>query len=230
MNYYPSSFREHDGLKREAHQFAEDVLRPASLAMDAVNAPQDVFGPDSPLQHAIEVAYERGYHRISIPQACGGWDLSPPAVALLLEELGWGSAGIAMNLVVTSIPFQMLAREQDSGLIERFVRPFAADKRGTWIGCIALSEESHGSDSFAVGSREFRYPRFAAEVVARREGNDYIIDGSKALWISNGSIATHALVSVSLSPSRASRALASFHLTYQVSFVGGRWPNAASAT
>ena len=115
-----------------------------------------------------------------------------------------------MSLVVAGVPFQALIREQDSELIDRFVAPFVADQKASWIGCMALSETEHGSDSFALGSPEFRYPTIAGEVVAKSKGEHYAIDGAKADWISNGSIATHALASVAIWPSKglSSRALA----------------------
>jgi glutaryl-CoA dehydrogenase len=53
--------------------------------------------------------------------------------------------------------------------------------RGEAIGCFGLTEWDHGSDP--AGMR----------TVARRDGSDYVIDGSKA-WITNGGIADVAIV------------------------------------
>jgi alkylation response protein AidB-like acyl-CoA dehydrogenase len=199
---WPDFPPEYEALRRDSHQFAQNVLRPASLVVDSVHDAEEVCAPNSPLREALEAAYRLGYHKAPIPGQFGGLGLSGLALHVLLEELGWGSAGIAMSLVVSSIPFLALIREEADRLIDRFVIPFAADKQASWIGCMALTEAQHGSDSFALGSREFRYPSSAPEVVAQSEADHYVVNGSKALWISNGTVATHALASVVLSPSK----------------------------
>ena len=53
--------------------------------------------------------------------------------------------------------------------------------RGEVIGCFGLTEWDHGSDPSGM------------RTVARRDGSDYVIDGSKA-WITNGGIADVAII------------------------------------
>jgi alkylation response protein AidB-like acyl-CoA dehydrogenase len=81
------------------------------------------------------------------------------------------------------------------------------------MGCWALSEPRHGSDQFLVGSEEFRYPTTRAQLVARANGHDYLIEGQKASWVTNGGIATHALCSAAIEPSNAAHCLFLIPLT-----------------
>ena len=53
--------------------------------------------------------------------------------------------------------------------------------RGEAIGCFGLTEYDHGSDPSGM------------RTVARRDGSDYVLDGSKA-WITNGGVADVAVV------------------------------------
>ena len=97
MNSYrelwPDFPQEYETLRTESHQFAQDVLRPASLALDAARDAKGACGANSPLRQALEAAYHRGYHTAPIAREFGGLGLSGLGLHILLEELGWGSAG-----------------------------------------------------------------------------------------------------------------------------------------
>jgi alkylation response protein AidB-like acyl-CoA dehydrogenase len=194
--------KECQSLKEQAHGFAEEVVRPAATAVDRMADAKQAITPASPLWSALKAAYAHSFHTAAISRQMGGLGLSGLGMHVLLEELGWGSAGFAVSLIASALPFMALARDGRSELVDAFVRPFAADEAGSWIGCLALSEPLHGSDAFAIGSEEFRHPSGRGQLVARREAEHYVIDGEKAAWISNGSIATHALCSVTIEPSK----------------------------
>ena len=87
-------------------------------------------------------------------------------------------------------------------LIERFVKPFVEDREGSRIGCWAITEPQHGSDELIVGTREFHNPKVSGQVVARQEGDYYVINGQKAAWVSNGTIATHASLYLTVEAAR----------------------------
>jgi alkylation response protein AidB-like acyl-CoA dehydrogenase len=53
-----------------------------------------------------------------------------------------------------------------------------------------------------VGAEHFQNSDVAFDVVARRDGDDWIINGQKSAWVSNGTIATHALMFLALDRSR----------------------------
>jgi len=192
-------------LRDEAHRFAREVIRPAARQLDRASDSQENASGDSPLRQVLKAAYGLGYHRAGLPSRFGGLGLPPIAMHILLEELGWGSAGIALSLVASSLPAHALIADGRSKMIQQFVRPFVENQDASWIGCWALSELRHGSDHFLVGSDEFRYPTTGPDLVAHVDRQKYVLEGSKASWVTNGGIATHALCSVAIEPSKAAQ-------------------------
>ena len=69
----------------------------------------------------------------------------------------------------------------NAALIEEFVRPFVADRDARLVGCWALTEPDHGSDRFQVGTPEFFDPKITGQVIARRDGESYVINGKRPL-------------------------------------------------
>lgn len=196
---FPDKYR---SLRRQVHQFAAEVLRPAGMAIDGQTGPLEIVAAGSPLRRALGQAYRRGYHAAAIPEHLGGMGLSGLGAHVLMEELGWGSADIALGLAGSAIPFIAAVNDGRPELVDKFVTPFAANKDGSLIGCWALSEPRHGSDAFFLGGEEFRHPTSSGQVLARVDGDDYVVNGEKAAWISNGTIATHALCSITIEGSK----------------------------
>lgn len=192
-------------LRDEAHRFAREIMRPAATKIDRMADPREVVSADSPLWQVLKAAYGLGYHRAALPKRFGG--LAVPALGLhaMFEELGWGSAGIALSLIASSFPAMAVVADGRAEMIRQFVKPFTANRDASWIGCWALSEPLHGSDHFLVGTDEFRYPTTGGQLVARAKGQEYVLDGFKASWVTNGGIATHALCSVAIEPSKSAR-------------------------
>jgi len=48
-------------LREQTHRFAAEVMRPASLELDALS-PEDVIAPASRLRDVFREAYKAGYH------------------------------------------------------------------------------------------------------------------------------------------------------------------------
>jgi alkylation response protein AidB-like acyl-CoA dehydrogenase len=190
------------GLKEAAHEFAAKVLRPAATALDRLSDPADVVAERSPLWPALQQAYRLGYHKAGIPAALGGLGLDGLEQHILFEELGWGSADLALGLAMSALPFVVVAGTGNPDLIDDFVRPFTQDREARHIGCWALTEPEHGSDAFMIGTAQFHDPRISGQLVARRDRDYYVLRGQKASWVTNGPIATHALVFLSLDPGR----------------------------
>ena len=79
-------------------------------------------------------------------------------------------------------------------LYETFVKPYVEDREAAFIGCWAITEPNHGSDHVMVGTPEFHDPKVKGDVVARADGDSYVITGQKSSWVSNGPIATHTAI------------------------------------
>ena len=69
-------------------------------------------------------------------------------------------------------------------LMERYGGPDNRD-----IGCWAVTEPDHGSDSLTVTERHFGDPNIRANCVAQRDGDHYVVNGSK-MFITNAETAT----------------------------------------
>jgi glutaryl-CoA dehydrogenase len=101
-------------------------------------------------------------------------EMSPLAAGLVSMEINRGDGsvgtflGVQAGLAMRSIA--MLGSEEQK---ERWLPALARVER---IGAFALTEPDHGSDSVAL------------ETTARRNGDEYVIDGRKR-WIGNGTVA-----------------------------------------
>jgi alkylation response protein AidB-like acyl-CoA dehydrogenase len=143
--------------------------------------------------------YELGYHRSSLPESLGGTPISPLARHILVEELGWGAADFAVGLGVASFPYSFAAFTGRPELLKH-VQAFVEDTKATQIGCWAITEPGHGSDLLMVGTPQFKESATAGDMRARRDGDEWVISGQKSAWVSNGTVATHALAFVTTAP------------------------------
>jgi glutaryl-CoA dehydrogenase len=100
--------------------------------------------------------------------------MSPIANGLVMMELNRGDGSLGTFLgVQAGLAMQSIALLGSEEQKQRWLPPMAAlDK----LGAFALTEPLHGSDSVALESS------------ARREGDEWVINGSKK-WIGNGTIA-----------------------------------------
>ena len=133
-----------------------------------------------PLELLPELA-ALGLTGLAVPHEYGGAELDTLCIAMVMEELGAGDGSIALTIAAhNSLCIGHLLIGATEEQKARWLPPLA---RGTYLGCWALTEPSSGSDAVAAQSR------------ARREGNEYIVSGTKQ-FITNGSIAGFAVVIV----------------------------------
>ncbi len=189
-------------IKTEVHRFAADVLRPASMELDAMHNPEDVIAEGSPLWDVFRKAYELGYHTMHLPEALGGAGMTPLARHIVMEEMGWGAADFAVGIGVTSFPFNFAAFGQNPELMNNHVMPFVNDREARYVGCWAITEPQHGSDMLMAGTPQFKDPATAGSVQAVLDGDEWVINGQKSAWVSNGSIATHAITFLNVNKER----------------------------
>jgi alkylation response protein AidB-like acyl-CoA dehydrogenase len=181
-----------ESVRESVHRFAKDVLRPAAAKLDQMPDPRDVIALGSPLRSVFKQAYQLGYHVAGLPAEIGGMGLHGLGTHVLIEEMSWGAVDLALSILCASFPFTAAAASGNPELYEKFVKPFIADREGSLIGCWAITEPQHGSDELVPGTPQFHNPRLSGQVFARADGDSYVINGQKAAWVSNGTIATHA--------------------------------------
>jgi alkylation response protein AidB-like acyl-CoA dehydrogenase len=188
-------------LQEAAHKFAEEVLRPVGRELDGMAA-QQVVAPGSPLFDVIRRASELGYTRCGGPVELGGLGLDPATQHRILEELSWGNAGLAGVLFLAPTVAEMALASRREDLVEEFAAPYFASGDGSLVGCWAVTEPDHGSDMLGVMRSELRVPA-PGQIVARRDGAEWVLDGQKSAWVSNAPLATHAMLNVQLEPDRS---------------------------
>jgi len=122
---------------------------------------------------------ELGLFGMTIDEENGGAGLDLTTYCLVLEELARGDASTCVAISVTNsvycAPLQAYGTPEQK---ERFLRPCAS---GEWLGAFCLSEPDVGSDAGAL------------KVRADRDGDDYVLSGTKA-WVTNGSVSGAMLV------------------------------------
>lgn len=187
-------------IKNSVHEFARDVLRPASIKLDKME-PEDVIKKNSIFWDTLKQAYDMGLHTFLLPESYGGLGLSPLGVHIVEEELAWGSVDFAITLGVATFPAFLSMLAPTDYLLENFVYPYTKDKEAKFIGCWAITQPNHGSDTLAVGTEQFRDPNIKGEITAKLDGNEWVINGTTSSWVSCGTIATHATVFLNIDPS-----------------------------
>lgn len=108
-----------------------------------------------------------GYLGVTVPEEYGGSGMDYIAQGIIQEELGYASASLALSYGAHSnLCLDSLYRNGSEFMREEYVPKLCS---GEWIGSLCLTEPSSGSDAFAM------------KTSARREGDSFILNGSKTL-------------------------------------------------
>jgi alkylation response protein AidB-like acyl-CoA dehydrogenase len=187
-------------IKEETHRFAKEVLRPASQELDKINDPAEMI--ESKLfKDTLKKGYELGYHTIYITDAYGGLGLDPLETNIVCEELGWGSVDFTVALGCACFPAFMATMVPTEGLIEGIIEPYCECTDASIIGCWGMTEPDHGSDVVCPFTDAFHDPEITGQCSATLDGDEWVLAGQKAAWVSNGTIATHCLAYPTIDPS-----------------------------
>lgn len=124
-----------------------------------------------PIHEVFKKAGDLGLLGISKPEQFGGMGLDYSYSIVAAEEFGAITCGgVPMAIgVQTDMCTPALARFGSDQLREEFLKPAIA---GDKVGCIGVSEVGAGSDVAGL------------KTTARKDGDDYVINGSK-MWITN---------------------------------------------
>lgn len=174
---------EESDIRDLTHKFALEVMRPAGAELDRLSA-DDVIGTGSILWDVHKKWDALGIRLFSAHES----GFTPVQLArlgcLISEEQGWGDSGLAISLGVSEFPTMIAGISQNPDLISQF--------NTSRIGCWAITEPDHGSDVLDFGDGVGRPALTKPNCVARKHGDDYVINGQKAAWVSNGTIAETA--------------------------------------
>ena len=192
---------EQKALRDLAHDFAEREIRPKEREYDEGSIhPADV----------IAKAHGLGLMNVNIPEAYGGLELGAFEGMLIGEELCWGCAGIGTAIAANALghgPVIIAGTEEQ----KREWLPPLVDE--VLLTSFALTEPNAGSDVSGI------------QTTAVRDGDDYIINGSK-MFITNAGHAAWFTVWASTDKSQGHRGLTAFVVPAMIT---GPWPSAFAA-
>lgn len=172
-------------LHQNLHEFAKDYMRPIGQALDRMKA-EEVIAKGSPFWD-----FREGYAKFGIN--VDALSTFPPEdipniFAVVFEELGYGDAGLAISTGVDLLPHYMAYKYGNDFVAKTYDESL--------IGCWAITEPDHGSDSLDPEGRVFhvdgKYGRPGC--VAEMTDGNIIINGQKSAWVSNGPIAELAIL------------------------------------
>ena len=154
---------EHNQLRKTVRDFVEKEINPQIDEWEREGA--------FPAHQLFKKAGNLGLLGINKPEAYGGMGLDYSYQMCATEELGTcrgGSIPMALG-VQTDMATPALARWGSDELRKEFLAPAIS---GDMVTSIAVSEAGGGSDVAAI------------KTVAKKDGSDYLITGSK-MWITN---------------------------------------------
>jgi len=159
MDYFLTEFQRE--MKELARQIAEEKIKPVRAKYDE----EEIFPWD-----IMKVLAQSDMFGIYIPEEYGGLGGGVFDLCLVVEELSKVCGGIAVSYAATALgtfPILMFGSEEQK---KKYLPDIASGKK---IAAFALTEANAGSDASAI------------QTTARREGDYYILNGTKQ-WITNG--------------------------------------------
>jgi butyryl-CoA dehydrogenase len=171
----------HAVIRRTIRKFAEEKLVPAAVEMDEK--------AEFPVRLAEEMAALQ-YFGLEIPTTYGGAGLDSVSYAIVIEEISKASGAmglcISVHNSVSTFPLYEFGNEDQR---QKFLIPMA---KGEKIGTFCLTEPNAGSDASSI------------ETTAVRDGDGYILNGSK-IFVTNGGVSGLNLIFAISNPSGKAR-------------------------
>ncbi|PSP76056.1 acyl-CoA dehydrogenase [Halobacteriales archaeon QS_1_68_20] len=152
---------EQRAVRDVVREFAVEEIRPTAEEADRDQQfPEDVW----------DGLAELDLTGLTVPEEYGGYDADRVTYSLVNEEVAYGQLSVATALSVHCLATSCIAEFGSDDQKERWLPEMV---EGRPVGAFALSEPGAGSNPAQM------------ETVARKEGDEYVIDGKKQ-WITNG--------------------------------------------
>ena len=176
---------EHDLLRESVRQLAEDKIAPRAAETDeSEQFPWDVY----------EALRKSELHAVHIPEEYGGAGADSIATVIVIEEVARACASSSLIPAVNKLGTMPVLLSASEELKQEVLPPVAS---GDAMFSYALSEREAGSDAAAMRTR------------AVRDGDSYVLNGTKA-WITNAGVSTYYTVMASTDPSQGANGISAF--------------------
>ena len=176
---------EHAAIREAVREIAEREIAPHAAEVDA-----DSRYPIE-AQKALTAA---GFHATHVPEEYGGEGADAIATCIVIEEVARVDASASLIPAVNklgSVPIVLAASEE----LKRQVLPQVAS--GEAMISYGLSEREAGSDAAAMRTR------------ARRDGDSWVLNGTKA-WITNAGVSRWYTVMAVTDPEKGANGISAF--------------------
>ena len=175
---------EEAAIQDATHRFAEEVMRPVGRKLDHMT-PEEVIAEGSPLHDYMAQMNAAGILDLGALAEMTN-DQKARVFPLIFEELGWGDSGLAIATLASSIPAFTAHTTGDPEIIERF---------GSVPGCWLATQPERGSDVVDMDATEVHpnTQQSKGNLLARKDGDEYVINGQSAAWVSYAPLAQTAM-------------------------------------
>lgn len=176
---------EQEMMRKMVRDFAQAEIAPFVEKMEQGEFPREI----------LRKMGELGLMGIPIPEQYGGSEMDFTSYIIAINELSKVSATVGVILSVhTSVGTNPIVYFGTDAQKQKYVPKLAS---GEYLGAFCLTEPSAGSDAGSLKSK------------ARKEGDYYIINGSK-VFITNGGEADVYIVFASTSPELGTKGISAF--------------------
>jgi alkylation response protein AidB-like acyl-CoA dehydrogenase len=176
---------EHQLLRKAVRELAEDKIAPRAAEIDeSAEYPWDVH---EELKRADLLA-------IHVPEQYGGAGADRIAHSIVVEEIARVCASSSLIVAVNKLGTMGLILSGSEDLKARYLPQVAA---GDATFSYALSEREAGSDAAAMKTR------------AVRDGDSYVLNGTKC-WITGAGVSTHYTVMAVTDPAQGGKGISAF--------------------
>ncbi|ORX05574.1 acyl-CoA dehydrogenase [Mycolicibacillus trivialis] len=176
---------EHDELRAAIRALAEKEIAPYAAEVDE----QSRFP-----EEALAALNSSGFNAVHVPEEYGGQGADSVATCIVIEEVARVCASSSLIPAVNKLGTMGLILAGSEDLKQKVLPGLAA---GETMASYALSERESGSDAVAMRTR------------AVPDGDDWILNGTKA-WITNGGKSTWYTVMVVTEPDKGANGISAF--------------------
>jgi alkylation response protein AidB-like acyl-CoA dehydrogenase len=148
-------------VRDTARDYATRTLAPLARRIEA----EERVPPE-----VLRALGELGLLAVNVPESLGGAGAGVVSYSVAMTEIARACASTAVTMAVTNMVNEVIAAFGDDAQRTRYC-PWLAS--GETVGAFALSEPDAGSDPGAM------------RTTARRDGDDWVVDGAKQ-WITSG--------------------------------------------
>ena len=171
-----------------AHEFAEKEIRPVAAEYDeSEEFPWPV----------VKKAAEVGLYGLEFYMEMASQDQTGVTMPVVLEEMCWGCAGIGLAIFGTGLPLSALAYSGTPMQFAEWAPKMFGTPEDPAVASFCVTEPNAGSDVSAL------------RTTAKRDGDEWVLNGQK-IFATNGGIAAVHIVVATVDPALGHRGQAAF--------------------